>query len=157
MRSIPTLRPALIALLCAAAATAPASATTVTFNAGSGIALSYTEAGMTITPDVSGFYLTLGDNDGNTSPDLLNHPGCCSTPYRFTYSGGVFSLGKFDFVLTGGTHTFTSSLGAIVTPGSTGAVTLSAAGWLGIELHVARARHGRRRLGGHGQPQVLSG
>jgi hypothetical protein len=134
MRSILAPRKALLAVFCLAAAAAPsrATATTVTFDAGSGIALSYTEAGITVTPDVSGFYLTLGDNDGNSSPDLLNHPGCCSTPYRFTYSGGVFSLGKFDFVLNSGTHTFTSSLGAVVTPSSSGVVTLPASGWTGI-------------------------
>src|SRR5690348_15305090 len=98
--------------------TAPAAALTMTFDAGSGIAFSYTEAGMTVVPEVSGFYVQLGDNDGNGSPDLLNHPACCSTPYRFTYNGGaVFSVSKFDFVLLGGgTHTFTSSSGGTVTP-----------------------------------------
>src|SRR5581483_4531185 len=93
-----------------AASARPAAAITVTFDAGSGIQFSYTEAGMTVVPEVSGFYLNLGDNDGNTSPDLMNHPACCSTPYRFTYNGGaVFSVAKFDFVLNSGTHTFSSS------------------------------------------------
>jgi len=116
-----------------AASARPAAAITVTFDAGSGIQFSYTEAGMTVVPEVSGFYLNLGDNDGNTSPDLMNHPACCSTPYRFTYNGGaVFSVAKFDFVLNSGTHTFSSSTGGSVTPGASGLVTLPAAGWTGI-------------------------
>ena len=111
----------------------PAAANTVTFNSGSGIAFSYTEAGMTVVPEVSGFYLLLGDNDMNGSPDLENHPGCCSTPYRFTYNGGAaFSVAKFDFVLNAGTHTFTSSSGGSLTPGASGVVTLPTAGFTGI-------------------------
>jgi hypothetical protein len=65
----------------------PSAALTVTFDPpGSppSIATSYTEAGLTVAPDVSGFYVMLGDHDGNGSPDLENHPACCSTPYRFT-------------------------------------------------------------------------
>src|SRR3989454_9366748 len=114
----------------------PAAALTVTFDPpGSppSIATSYTEAGLTVAPDVSGFYVMLGDHDGNGSPDLENHPACCSTPYRFTYNGGaVFSVAKFDFVLNGGTHMFTSSTGASITPGASGVVTFPAAGFTGI-------------------------
>jgi slime mold repeat-containing protein len=122
-----------LALAWMAGRVAPAQALTVTFDAGSGIALSYTEAGMTVAPDVAGFYVMLGDNDGNASPDIANHPGCCSTPYRFTYSGGVFSVGSFSFNLTGGgTHLFTSSLGAVQSPGASGTVTVPPTGWLGI-------------------------
>src|SRR3989442_11402803 len=108
----------------------PAAALTVTFDPpGSppSIATSYTEAGLTVAPDVSGFYVMLGDHDGNGSPDLENHPACCSTPYRFTYNGGaVFSVAKFDFVLNGGAHKFTSSPGARIPPGAGGGVPLPA-------------------------------
>lgn len=122
-----------LALAWMVARPATGHAATVTFDAGSGIALAYTEAGLTVAPDVAGFYVMLGDNDGNLSPDLANHPGCCSTPYRFTYSGGVFSVGSFDFTaIGGGTHNFTSSLGAVETPSSTGLVTVPTVGWLGI-------------------------
>jgi len=124
------------ALLTALALTglpSPAAAITVTFDAGSGIQFSYSEAGMSVDPEVSGFYLNLGDNDGNTSPDLMNHPACCSTPYRFTYNGGaVFSVAQFDFVLNAGTHNFISSLGSTVTPASSGVVSVPASGWTGI-------------------------
>ena len=96
-----------------------------------GIALSYTESGITVASDVSGFYVRLGDNDGNVSPDLANNPGCCSTPYRFTYSGGVFSVAKWDFNPISGTHAFTASSGDVFVPGA-GTVSPPSAGWTGI-------------------------
>src|SRR5262245_18485772 len=92
---------------------APAGAVTVNFDAGSRIAFTDSENGITVASDVAGFYVRLGDNDGNTSPDLANNPGSCSTPYRFTCSGGAFSVGKWDFNPISGTHTFTSSLGSV--------------------------------------------
>src|SRR5262245_49192385 len=108
-------------------------AVTVSFDAGSGQPPSYTESGLTVAPVVgSENHVHLGDNDGNTSPDLMLHPGCCSTPYRFTYSGGAFSVAQLDFVLLGGTHTFTASSGAVESPGASGTVVFPSAGWLGI-------------------------
>ena len=120
-----------VALLAWCAAAAPAMAVTVNFDAGSGIAFSYVESGITVASDVGGFYVRLGDNDGNASPDVANNPGCCSTPYRFTYSGGVFSVAKWDFNLVSGTHTFTSSTGDEFVPGS-GTVSPPSADWTGI-------------------------
>src|SRR5215831_786989 len=106
MRTLPILA-SLAAVLSLAR---PARAITVTFDAGSGIAFSYTENLMTVKPDVTGDYVILGDNNGDSSPDLANHPACCSTPYRFTYNAGaVFSVAKWDFTLNAGTHVFTAS------------------------------------------------
>jgi hypothetical protein len=124
-------RTALVALLAWLSSTASAVAVTVDFDAGSGIALSYTENGITVASDVQNFYVRLGDNDGNTSPDLANNPGCCSTPYRFTHSGGVFSVARWDFNQIAGTHTFTASSGSEVVAGS-GTVAPPPAGWTGI-------------------------
>src|SRR5262245_52426841 len=101
-----TLLGTALAILLGWAVAGSALAITVTFDAGSGIAFTYTENGILVKSDVAGFYDRLGDNDGNASPDLANNPGCCSTPYRFTYSGGVFSVGKWDLNLISGTHTF---------------------------------------------------
>jgi hypothetical protein len=111
----------------------PAAALTVTFDGGpTGLLASYTENGITVAP-VLGFHVVdVGDHDANASNDLLNRPVCCSTPYEFTFSGGVFSVAKFDFVLNAGPHVFTSSAGAMVTPGASGTVVLPAAGWTGI-------------------------
>jgi hypothetical protein len=106
-------------------------AVTVNFDAGSGIALSYTENGITVAPEVEDFYVQLGDNDGDNSPDLANKAGCCSTPYHFTHSSGVFSVAKWDFNRISGTHTFTASSGAELIAGS-GTVSPPAAGWTGI-------------------------
>src|SRR5215467_12652337 len=98
-----------------ATATAQSHAVTVTFDAGAGRPASYTEAGITVVPaDDPEDHVHLGDNDGNGSPDLMLHPLCCSSPYRFTFSGGRFTPAQLDFVLAGGTHTFTSSSGASV-------------------------------------------
>jgi len=111
----------------------PAVAVTVNFDAGSGQPPNYTESGITVAPVVgSENHVHLGDNDGNLSPDLMLHPGCCSTPYRFTYSGGAFSVAQLDFVLIGGTHTFTASSGAVESPGASGTVVFPSAGWNGI-------------------------
>jgi hypothetical protein len=111
----------------------PAAAVTVTFDVGpGGLLSSYTENGMTVTP-VLGFHVAdVADHDGDSSRDLLNRPVCCTTPYEFTYSGGVFSVAKFDFVLNAGPHVFTASGGAMVSPGASGTVVLPPAGWTGI-------------------------
>jgi hypothetical protein len=110
-----------------------AAAVTVTFDAGVGRPASYTEAGITVVPaDNPEDHVHLGDNDDNGSPDLMLHPLCCSTPYQFTFSGGTFSLARLDFVLVGGTHTFTSSSGASIAPTASGTVAFPADGWQGI-------------------------
>jgi len=96
------------------------------------IAASYTENGITVVSLAFDGHIHLGDNDGNTSPDLMLHAAGNSSPYRFTYSGGAFTPAKFAFVFQGGTHTFTSSSGAMVSPSATGTVTFPAAGWTGI-------------------------
>src|SRR6185369_4622413 len=110
-----------------------AIAITVNFDAGSGQPPSYTESGLTVAPVVgSENHVHLGDNGGSPSPDLMLHPGCCSTPYRFTYTGGAFSVAQLDFTLLGGTHTFTASSGAVESPGASGILSFPSAGWLGI-------------------------
>ena len=134
---IPLRQPPLVwALLVAAALCTlgrPARATTVTFDAGAGAPLCYTEAGMTVCSQVSGGHLHLGDNDGNGSPDLANHGGgCCSSPYAFDLGSAPFTLVGFEFVYADGTHTFTSSSGATLVVTSSGPVTFPAAGWSGI-------------------------
>ena len=131
-------RLALIRRLCGTAfvvlALAPmrGEAVTVTFDTGSGLFSSYTEAGMTVTPTLAFHVVDVGDHDGNLSGDLLNRPVCCTTPYDFTYSSGTFSVAKFDFVLNAGPHVFTASSGATVSPGASGTVTLPVLGWTGI-------------------------
>ena len=108
-------------------------AVTVNFDVGSGQPPSYTESGLTVAPVVgTENHVHLGDNDGNTSPDLMLHPGCCSTPYRFTYSGGAFSVAQLSFVRLGGTHTFTASSGAVQSPAASGTLVFPPAGWNGI-------------------------
>jgi hypothetical protein len=109
-----------------------ADAVIVTFDAGVGRPPSYTEAGITVVPADPEDHVHLGDNDGNGSPDLMLHALCCSSPYQFTFVGGRFTPVRLDFVLVGGTHTFTSSSGAIVTPTASGPVTFPADGWQGI-------------------------
>jgi hypothetical protein len=110
-----------------------AGALTVTFDAGVGRPAAYTEAGITVVPaDNPEDHVHLGDNDGNGSPDLMLHALCCSTPYQFTFSGGRFTPVRLDFVLQGGTHTFTSSSGAAVTPTASGTVVFPPDGWQGI-------------------------
>src|SRR5262249_13134899 len=77
-------------------------------------------------------HVHLGDNDDNGSPDLMLHALCCSTPYQFTFAKGRFSLARLDFVLRGGTHTFTSSSGATLPPTGGGMVVFPADGWQGL-------------------------
>src|SRR5262249_62065143 len=92
----------------------------------------HTESGMTVMSVQPDGHIHVGDNDGNASPDLMLHATGNSTPYRFTYSGGAFSLSRFSFVLLGGTHTFTSSSGASVTPARPSTVPVPDAGRPGI-------------------------
>jgi hypothetical protein len=116
-----------------ASAARDAEAVTVTFDAGVGRPASYTEAGITVVPaDNPEDHVHLGDNDDDGSPDLMLHALCCSTPYQFTFSGGRFTPARLDFVFRGGTHTFTSSLGASLTPTASGTVTFAPEGWQGI-------------------------
>jgi len=114
-------------------ASAEARGVTITFDAGTGRPPSYSEAGITVVPaDNPEDHVHLGDNDDDGSPDLMLHPLCCSSPYQFTFSGGPFSPAKLHFVLRGGTHTFTSSSGATVTPTASGTVVFPPDGWRGI-------------------------
>jgi len=106
---------------------------TITFDAGRGFPFSYTENELTVASGQD--HLHMGDQNRDGSPDLLNHSSCCSTPYIFTFSGGApFSVLSFDVV--GGSaitsSTLTSSNGGVVTPTSTGTVTLSGAAWTNI-------------------------
>jgi hypothetical protein len=96
------------------------------------IQASYTENGVTVVSLAFDGHVHLGDNDGNGSPDLMLHATGNASPYRFTYSGGAFTPAQFDFVFQGGTHTFTSSTGAILGPTASGIVTFPATGWTGI-------------------------
>ena len=125
--------------LAAYLARAEAHAVTMTFDSGSGRPPAYTEAGITVVPaDNPEDHVHLGDNDGDGSPDLMLHPLCCSSPYQFTFSGGRFTPVKVHFVLEGGTHTFTSSSGATVTPTASGTVIFPPEGWQGITLFTWR-------------------
>lgn len=120
--------------LVATATASPVTATTITFDAGAGTPLCYMEAGMTVCSGQAPGqdHVHLGDNDGNGSPDLANHSGCCSTPYSFDLGGSPFTLVGFDFVRFAGTHTFTSSSGAVLNVTTSGPVTFSLTGWAGI-------------------------
>jgi cysteine-rich repeat protein len=118
---------------------------TVTFDSGSGMSFSYSEGGMTVYalevygPDFQiPAALTLGDNDGDTSPDLANHntPGAGALTYLFSMGGGHFAVTGFDFVDFGGaTHDFIAYNGTEVVDevevSTSGHVTLPAA-WSGI-------------------------
>lgn len=105
---------------------------TINFNAGSGSPRSYTESGLSITSGQD--HLHMGDQNGDGSPDLLNHSGCCSTPYTFTFGGQPFSVLSMDVVGGSGigSETFTSSTGAISKPTTKGTFTFDANGWTNI-------------------------
>jgi hypothetical protein len=134
-----TIRGASLVGLAVYLASAEARAVTITFDAGAGRPPSYSEAGITVVPaDNPEDHVHLGDNDGDGSPDLMLHPLCCSSPYQFTFSGGRFTPVKLHFTLKGGTHTFTSSSGATVTPTASGTVTFPPDGWRGITLFTWR-------------------
>jgi hypothetical protein len=104
---------------------------TITFDAGFGSPPSYTESGMTIVSRQD--HLHMGDQNSDGSPDLLNHSGCCSTPYQFTFEGGApFSVVTVDVVSVSGTGSFTSSSGVVVPITGPGTITFDPAGWSNI-------------------------
>lgn len=116
---------------------------TVTFDAGAGTPQCYTEAGMTVcafevfAPDVQlPGMLALGDNDGDTSPDLMNHDIGGSGPLTYTFSmgGAPFAVTGFNFTHFSGTHTFTSTKGSFNLYDSelVASDTLDPAEWSGI-------------------------
>ena len=90
---------------------------TITFDAGTGMSHCYTEAGMTVcafqvlAPEVVFLAaLALGDNDGDTSPDLMNHDIESGTRvYSFSMGGAPFAVTGFNFVHFSGRHSFVSS------------------------------------------------
>ncbi|MFQ5417532.1 MAG: FG-GAP-like repeat-containing protein, partial [Myxococcota bacterium] len=94
----------------------------IDFDAGVGSPITYSEQGVTFTAlnAAPSAHLHLGNNRGDPSPDLLNHSGCCSTPYEIT-SIGNFCLLSLEVV--GGTNpgTFTSDTAtAVVVPNTVG-------------------------------------
>ena len=102
---------------------------TMNFNAGSGTPPSYTEAGITFLSLYGGGHVHLGDNNGDGSPDIMNHSGCCSTPYRLTVGANVqFTLISMQVKQVssppGTFYVFPS--GASVTINSTGLFTFPA-------------------------------
>jgi hypothetical protein len=102
---------------------------TVNFNAGSGAPASYTEAGITfLSLYGSTAHVHLGDNNNDGSPDILNHSGCCSTPYRLTVGAGVqFTLVSMEVKAVSSPGTFyVYPSGASVTVSSPGLYTFPA-------------------------------
>ena len=120
---------------------------TITFDAGAGTPHCYSESVMTVCasrgvpPNAVDDTLTLGDNDGDTSPDLMNR-GIDNEElvYTFSMGGAPFAVTSFDFVNdpANGRGTFTP-----FKPGSssccndfdqydTGVVTPDPEGWSGI-------------------------
>lgn len=110
---------------------AAAQTITITFDAGTGFPVVYSESGMTVRSLFpSGAHLHLLEG-----PFLLNHGGCCSEPYEFDFGGEPFTPLSFEiFGAFGafGTHIFTSSQGASFAVTSPGTVNFPAAGWTGI-------------------------
>ncbi len=99
------------------------------FNAGTGYPASYTEAGITfLSLYGSSSHVHLGDNDNDGSNDILNHSGCCSTPYRLTVGSGTeFTLVSMNVRRVSGNPTFSVfPSGASVTITSTGVFTFPA-------------------------------
>ena len=88
------------------------STTTITFDAGVGDPLTYSEGdGSIISLNTApSDHLHLGDNSGDGSPDLRNHSGCCSTPYRITSpTFSFFRMCSVDVVGGSGSGTSTSN------------------------------------------------
>jgi len=77
---------------------------TITFDAGSGTPHCFTESGVTVCatvglpPSATDSTLTLGDNDGDTSPDLANEGDADVKVYTFSAGGAPFKVVSFDFV-----------------------------------------------------------
>src|SRR5437899_12568527 len=95
----------LVAAAAVAASALPARAVTVLFepvtcgNAPPNcISASYSESGITVVSNAFDGHVHLGDNDANSSPDLMLHAAGNSSPYQFTYAGGAFTPAKFAFV-----------------------------------------------------------
>ncbi len=115
----------------------PAHAVLVDFDAGFGTPASYTENGLTVSSEFigGGGHLHLGDNDGDGSPDLNNHgDGCCSSPYEFTFAGGLFDMISFDVIEPVTATRFTADTGATLVVPAAGAPYPFAfpAGWTGL-------------------------
>ena len=109
----------------------PVTAITINFDAGIGSPRTYTESGMTVTSLQT--HLHFGDSGGDPSVDLLNHSGCCSTPYQFDLGGPSFSVVALDVVADSSSGTiFTSSLGAVEMVSGNGPHAFPAVGWQGI-------------------------
>jgi cysteine-rich repeat protein len=78
---------------------------TITFDAGSGTPHCFTESGVTVCasvgqpPTATDSTLILGDNDGDTSPDLANEGDSADVKvYTFSAGGAPFKVVSFDFV-----------------------------------------------------------
>lgn len=99
---------------------------TVDFNAASGYPASYTEDGITfLSLYGNSSHVHLGDNNNDGSNDILNHSGCCSTPYRLTVGNNVsFTLVSMEVKSLSGNPTFyVYPTGASVSITSTGTYT----------------------------------
>jgi cysteine-rich repeat protein len=77
---------------------------TINFDSGSGTPHCYTESGLTVcayqnsAPDGPDDTLMLGDNDGDSSPDLAIHmPSDHYVVYEFSLGGAYFAVTSFDF------------------------------------------------------------
>ncbi len=110
---------------------------TITFDAGSGTQHCYTESGVTVcafrvfAPDyVILGDVTLGDNDGDSSPDLMNyHANSGDLVYVFSMGGALFAVTGFDFNDLSGEHYFQNSNGSSMYVSSSGHVTPDSMEW----------------------------
>jgi hypothetical protein len=94
--------------------------------------LSYTEANLTVqslfNPSQGPHLHFDGSNLGDPSQELMNHSGCCSTPYEFRYynpnnTDTTFSLQSIQHL--SGTGLWTSSKGGSVTVSSVGTISFA--------------------------------
>jgi len=113
--------------------------------------LSYTEAGMTVQslyPPSSGPHLHFRNSFGDASVEIMNHSGCCSTPYEFRYynpdnTDTTFSLTSIQNLT--GTGQWTSSKGGNIMVSTVGVVNFAAdpafqdVEW--VRWHVTGANH----------------
>ncbi|HEY8572918.1 Ig-like domain-containing protein, partial [Phenylobacterium sp.] len=82
--------------------------------------LSHTEGGMTVQSfydPSAGPHVHFGNYGGDATMDLMNHNGCCSTPYEFRYfnpdnADTTFSVNGFQNIV--GTGTWITSKGSLV-------------------------------------------
>jgi hypothetical protein len=95
----------------------------INFNAGFGAPRSYSESGLSIVSRQDHLHM---------SSNLMNHDGCCSTPYQFTFGGAPFTVVSLDVLNNFGSGSFTSSSGAVVAIGGPGTITFDPAGWTNI-------------------------